>query len=135
MGKGRKSGAQRTNASALVFGIIFTTVVFIFTALIGAAIAGSLENPTGNIGTVALVCFMLTAALSGVTISKYKGEGGIFPSVLSSLFFTLVLLIIGLIMTKGHLPIIAIINLCLFILITVIFAYLGRKRATRRKRH
>ncbi|MBQ8690019.1 MAG: hypothetical protein IJ515_06630 [Clostridia bacterium] len=135
MGKGKKSGVRKTNASALVFGIIFTTAVFLLTALIGAAIAGGLKNPTGSIGTISLIVLMTTAAISGIAISKYKGEGGVFPSVLSSLFFTLVLLIIGLVLTKGHLPLIAVINLALFILVNTIFAYLGKKREPRRRRH
>lgn len=123
-----------TNARALLFGIVFTAVTFIVLMLLGAVIAGRMENPTSRLGAVAICSLYITAAVSGLVTSKYKGEGGALPAVLSALAFALVLLIIGLIMTGGHIPAITVINLGAYVITALVFAVIGKRRASGRRR-
>ncbi len=129
-----RGGAPRSGARALVFGIIFTVAVFFITAFVSAIILSRTENPTGHVGLCGMVCLFVTAAASGFAVSRYKGEGGILPAVLSSLFFVLVVLMIGLIGGKGKLPFISVINLGAFMIINALSAMLGRKKERRRRR-
>ena len=136
MSKARTRGAsaQRSGARALIFGIIFTVAVFFAMAFIGAIILSRTENPTAHVGICSMAVLFITAATAGLAISKYKGEGGVLVAVLSSLFFTIVVLMIGLIGGDGKLPLVNVINLGAFMLISVIGALIGRKRERKRRR-
>ena len=134
MSRARTRGsAPRSGARALVFGIIFSIIFFIATALICAVILSRTENPTAHTGLCGMIALFVTAAASGFATSRYKGEGGMLPAVLSSLFVALVMLMIGLVSGNGKLPLLSIINLGAFMVIGAIFAALGRKKE--RKRH
>ena len=130
----KRGGAQRSGARALVFGIILTAAVFFATALVCAVILSRTENPTAHVGISGMICLFLTAAVSGFAVSRYKGEGGVMPAVLSSLFFALVVLMIGLICSKGKLPLLSVINLGVFMIVSALGAILGRRRERKRRR-
>ena len=129
-----RGGAQRSGARALIFGILFNAAIFFITALASAIILSRTENPTAHVGLCGMICLFVTAASSGFAVSKYKGDGGVLPAVLSSLFFVLVVLMIGLISGKGKLPLISVINLASFMIISALAAILGRKRERKRRR-
>ena len=128
-----RGSAPKSGARALVFGIIFSVVLFLATSLIGAVILSRIENPTAHTGLCGMIALFVTAAASGFATSRYKGEGGMLPAVLSSLFVVLVMLMIGLIRGGGGLPLVSVINLGAFMVISTLFAALGRKKE--RKRH
>lgn len=131
----RKRGdAQRSGARALIFGIIFTAAVFFISAFVGAIILSRTENPTAHVGVCGMAALFITAATSGFAVSRYKGDGGVLPAVLSSLFFALVVLVIGLICDKGKLPFISVINVGAFMIISTLSAMCGRKRERKRRR-
>ena len=135
MSRARTRGsAQRSNARALIFGIIFTVTVFFTTALVGAVILSRTENPTAHVGLCSMAVLFITAAVSGYATSRYKGEGGMLPTMLSSLFAVLVMLMIGLIGGDGKLPLVSVINLVAFMLISALGAMLGRKKERKRRR-
>ena len=131
---GKRGGTKKTCARALVFGIVFATAVFFVTAFVLAIILSKTENPTGHVSLCGMVSLFVTAAVSGFVTSRYKGEGGVLPAVLSALFFALVMLLIGLICSKGKLPFINVINLVSFMIIGTLSAMLGRKRERKRRR-
>ena len=133
--KNSRHTAHRTSARALLFGIIISTAVFFVCAFLSAIIVSRLENPTAKLGMTALVAFLIGGAISSFSTAKYKGEGGFAPAILSSLFLTLVLLLAGLIMTEGKLPLITVINLLCYLAVSALFALLAVKRpATYRRR-
>lgn len=131
---GKRGGAKRTCARALIFGIVFAVAVFFISAFVCAIILSKTENPTGHVGLCGMVSLFVTAAASGFATSRYNGEGGVLPAVLSALFFALVVLMIGLICGKGKLPFINVINLGAFMIIGALSAMLGRKREKKRRR-
>jgi len=132
--KRSKTRGARTNAHALLFGIIFELISFTLLSLICAIIMTKTKNPTAHIGAIATCITYLTAAISGFATSRFKGEGGTVPAILACLFFSLVLFGTGLIMTKGHLPIITAVNLVAYMLIGAIFALFGKRRGGRRRK-
>ena len=129
-----RSTAQRSGVRALIFGIIFTAAMFFITAFMAAIILSRTENPTGHVGLCSMICLFVTAAASGFAVSKYKGDGGVLPAILSSLFFALIVLMIGLIGGKGKLPLISVINLGGFMIISALSAILAKKREHKRRR-
>ena len=129
-----RGSAQRRNARALIFGIFFTAAVFFATALIAAVILSTTENPTAHVGLCSMATLFVTATACGYATSRYKGDGGMLPAVLSSLFFVLVILVIGLVSKNGKLPIVSVVNLVAFMLISTLGAMLGRKRERKRRR-
>ena len=134
MKKSRRRGLKRTNAGATLFGILFSAVAFLITALIFALISGATENPTGNIGLISLAAFLSGGVISGATTSRFKGEGGAIPSAISSLLFSLILLTVGLFAKGGELPLITIVNAGAYIAVSTFAAILFRKRERRRER-
>ena len=136
MSRARTRGerAQRSGARALIFGIILCVAVFFLAAFIGAVILSRTENPTGHVGVCGMAVLFTTAAVCGFATSRYKGEGGVMPAMLASLFFVLVLLMVGLIGSSGKLPLVNVINLIAFMIISALGALLGRKRERKRRR-
>lgn len=127
-----KRGKRKTNAKALLFSLIFTSVVFFVFAFLVSFIISLTKNPIAFIGISSFAALFLTGAFSGFFTSKYKGEGGIIPAGLGSLIFALMLLGIGLIVSGGSLPALTLINLPCFIILAVIFAALAGKKRKRK---
>ena len=103
-------------------------------ALIMAAIAYSGDDPTKNLGLFSLVTLILSAALSGAVISRLRGDGGIKFAGLCSIATVLLMLIIALITERGNIPGSAFMNYGCYVAISLLSAYLGRKREKRRRR-
>lgn len=135
MARSRIHGKREiTNARAMLFGVCFTAAAFFATVLICAIILGKTENPTSMIGIASTCAFYVTSACAGLATSRYKGEGGVLPAVLSALTFSLVLLVISAIICDGRVPAITAINLGAYVLISALFAIIGKRRAPRRRR-
>lgn len=134
MKKIRGRASEKTAINAFMFGIILTVCVFFICMLLGAFIAKSLENPNGSVGLISGAAFFVCAALCGFCISKYKGEGGVLPAALCALLFVLVLLIISLVMTGGHLPLLTLVNLVAYVAVSGISAFFGKRKDKRRRR-
>ena len=120
--------------AAILIGSLLSIISLIVCALIGSAILIMLEDPTGNIGISALVIFLISGAICGFSISKSKGEGGILTSVLSSGIAMLILILISLIALGGKAPGRVFMNALCYILVSTLFAYLGRKREKKKRR-
>ncbi len=103
-------------------------------ALVMALIAYSSENPTKSVPLFSLVALIASAAVSGITVSRIKGEGGVKFTALVSLALMLLLLLIAIISGKGSVPPSAFMNYACYMGVAVISAFLGRKREKRRKR-
>ena len=130
----RMNKKHRTGARALFFGIIFTISAFFIISFVCAIIISRTENPSAHLALAAVSAFFSTAAVSAFATAKYKGEGGMYPAMLSALACVLISLIIGVIVTNGKLPLINVVNLLCYLGISFIFALLAKKR-TQRYRH
>ena len=104
-------------------------------AFVFALIANASENSTENIPLFALASLLVSAAISGVSISRMRGAGGVKFSALVSLTFVLILLLISVIVGKGSVPPSAFMNYASFLGVTTLAAYLGRKKEGKRRKH
>ena len=103
-------------------------------AFVMALIAYSGEDPTKKVATFSLLTLIISAAVSGIIISRMKGDGGVKLAGFGSLALMILLLVIALITEKGSVPPSAFMNYGCFVGISLLAAYLGRKREKRRKR-
>ena len=133
----KRSGVRTKNKTArgaLVFGIALNVAAFFICTLVSSAIILSTDNPTGNVGMGSMISFFICAAICGFAVSKYKGEGGALPAIASALLFTLVLLAIGLISTKGAIPLATVLNYAAYVIISALCAFFAARKTPRRHR-
>ena len=104
-------------------------------ALIAAVIAYSSDDPTKSVAPSALATLAVSAAVSGIVISRMKGEGGVKLSGIASITLILLLFITALISGKGIVGPSAFMNYACYIGVSLLSAYIGRKKeGVRRKR-
>ena len=120
---------HKTGARALLFGTIFSAITFLVVNFVFAVIASRLDNPNALLIPGSLIALFSTSAISSFV--KYKGDGGIYPAMLSSLMCVLILFLIGVIISHGALPLFCVINLLSYLGISFIFALIANKRPTR----
>lgn len=136
MGKQKRTGGAGT-AKALLFGILFSAALFLLSALIVAGILSVTENPTASLPLVSLGAFGCSGLLAGLILAGRQKEGGTLPAILSSLAFVLLLLLVGILMTGGHLTGRVMMNHVCYLLAASLGAFLPgmrKKKGTRRRR-
>ena len=107
--------------------------LFVF-AFISSLIVYSTANPTNNLEIAALATLISAAIASGIIISRFKGDGGFVVAGLSSFAVVLIMLIIGIIISGGKTAPSAFLNYGCYVGISMLSAYLGRKRGRARRR-
>lgn len=103
-------------------------------AFVLAAVSSLTKDPTALTGAFALLTLLIAGAVSGFGISRLGGDGGVLVAILSSVVSTSVMILVGLILKKGALPLGAVLNLLAFLAVSVVFALLGKRRIKRHKR-
>ena len=117
-----------------LFGIIGSALLIVLLSFVMAIIANSSDDPTSKIGIYSLLTLLISAAISGVAISRIKGEGGFGVAALTALTVALIMTFIGIIMSGGRLTLGCFMNYGCYLGVSVMFAYLGRKKEKRHKR-
>lgn len=103
-------------------------------AFVLAAVSSLTKDPTALTGAFTLLTLLIAGAVSGFCISRLGGDGGVLVAILSSVVSTSVMILVGLILKKGALPLGAVLNLFAFLAVSVVFALLGKRRIKRHKR-
>lgn len=134
MKKHRGIKTQRALPGALVFGIIISFLVLFITSLALAGLIMTTSNPVGSVKTVSLVALLVSGAISGFVISKRKGEGGFLASLLSALIFIGIIFALSLILTKGNVGGVVLMNGLCYLLVSAFSSLLAKKRERRRRR-
>lgn len=128
----------KTKNRGILFGVMIgfgiSVISMILLSVIASIIVYTQSDPLAIIDIVSLVVLLLSAALSGFTISKCTGEKKILVSTLSALALCLILFMVGTIATGGRATIQVLINYICYIGITVLFAWLGAREKKNRKR-
>ena len=119
---------------AFLIGVTANALFLLFFIIVGAAIISGTNDPIRGIGPGSVAVLYLCALVSGFTISKYKGECGVLTALLSSLFFSLTLLIIGLLSSGGALVPLTAVNCPVYVIISLLGAYFARRRTSRRRK-
>lgn len=125
---------RKSNVGTLLLGVAFSFGVLIVTSLIFSFILIGFKNPTGSIRTASLAVFLITAAIAGFSVSRYKGNGGALLSMLASAAFIFILLGATLICSKGKVSGGILMNYVCYIMISSFTAFLAGKRKKRHKR-
>ncbi|HBJ18554.1 MAG TPA: TIGR04086 family membrane protein [Clostridiales bacterium] len=136
MGKQKRAGATGT-IKALLLGILFSLAMFACLALIAGAVLYATEDPTSSLPMVSLEVFGLSGLFAGFFLAARRKEGGTLLSILTALAFALLLLLVGILMTGGHLSGRVMMNHLCYLLTASLGAILANmhKSAPKRKRH
>ena len=134
MGK-QRHGESGSAIKALLLGILFSLAVFLITALAAGAVLSATEDPTASLATVSLGAFGLSGLVSGFILASRRRSGGVILSILTALALTLLLLLVGILLTGGHLPGRAMMNHLCYLLIASFGALLGGMRTRKPRRH
>ena len=130
----RGANKKATLPRALISGVGISFAILLIFSRIFSGIIMTASNPTGSIKTVSLVTLLVSGAVSGFVISKAKGDGGTFTSLLSSLVFIGIILAVSLILTKGRVGGTIFMNCLCYFLISLFSSFLAKKRYRRRRR-
>ena len=134
MTKRKSVSKDNSRFKLLIFGTIGTMLLFLIICFALSLLAYAINDPLGIIGITSLLSLILCAVISGYVLSRKGGESGAITSILSSLLFSLIMLLTGLIISGGKMPISCLFNYLIYMATASLFAYFGRKKAKRTKR-
>ncbi len=129
----RKRTENISGIKVVILGAVCSLALLAVVCFIASLILIRTENSTAYIDISSLAALLVTAAISGFSISKIKGDGGVLIGILSSLLFVLVMLVIGLIAMGGSLPPRCPLNYLCYMGVASLFSLLGKKRVKRRR--
>lgn len=133
MKRSRYARKQRSFSSVLLFGAICNLSTFILLTLFSSFILSSLKNPLALMGISAFAVLSFTGGISGFLTARFKGENGATASVLTSLIIALLIFATGAIIAKGELKAAAPINLLSYLVFSLVFSLLAKKRKRYRR--
>ena len=131
--KRRFSHGSRTKGKAIILGVAASLISVLLFSFIFAVISYSTENPSSSVGIFAILTLVLSGALMGAFVSRYKGDGGIGCAVISALAVALVIIIVRTIV-GGSVSIPLFINCACYIAATALCSFLSRPKGKRRHR-
>lgn len=118
----------------LLMGAAFAIAVLLGVSFILAVAANMMKDPTSLIGAFSLASLLITGIVSGSVTSRVRGDGGVLIGSLSSVIAGAVILIIGLVLTRGALSFGTVINVLAFIGVSVIASVIGKKKTGKKRR-
>ena len=127
MAKYKRRAEAPHGVKLLLLGTLSMAITFSALSLIFSFIAYTTVDPLSFLGIFGIAALMITAAATGFSEARLGGEGAFLTTVLSSLLFVLLLLLIGLISGGGAVPIGCIINYLCFLALASLSALLGKK--------
>lgn len=127
---------QKTHSalSVMLIGVLVCILCFLFMSLIFGAVIYYTADPLSYSGIGALCAFLFSAALSAlINAKRAHGTGAPLP-VLSALIFSLSFLFAGIIVSGGQGALKLLMNTLSYLLITLLFSFLGSRRGVGRRR-
>ena len=132
MKKIHKTKRERTLLSEAVFGVITSLFTFILLSLILAAFLLTVNEPVRWMGVSFVTAFLFSAATTGIIMAKRCKDFGMYPTLIGSLSFVILCLILSLIFSGFGLPLL--LSYGLYVLISIICFNLGAKKSKKRRR-
>lgn len=124
----KRRSKQRAPHTVIIFGIIFSFAILTILSFISSFILANTKNPILSIKITSLVIILLTSAISGFAIAKYKGDLNFGISIFTSLAVTVIMLAISLISAKGNVGG-TFMNCGCYALISLFFSFIGNRKA------
>lgn len=127
-----ESGGIKT----FLFGVIFSIGIVFLISFIFALAASFSNNPTAKVGGYSLFSLILSAFISGIYISKSRGEWGARASFLTALTVALIMAVSGII-GSGGMPLSLLMNCISYLGVCMLSALLlgKKKRKYHKRRH
>ena len=134
MKKHRGAKNPKSAPRSLLFGVLFSFAALIIISFVSSAFLMMGENPGGSVKGASLTVLLISAAISGFAVSKYKGEGGFGISLISALAAVVIMLAVSLISSGGKISGASLMNYLCYALVAAFTAFLGKRREGRRRR-
>lgn len=131
--KVKKFAGPNKKIAAFMRGIIISVAMLLAVSLILSIVTEASSDPSAVMGIYSLLSIILSAALSGITVSTVSGEHGIKISALCALMIVLIMMLTGTIVNGGGLPTRGLMNYLCYFAIYLFSALLGKPGKKRRK--
>ena len=125
---------RKSKKMSLAFGIALSAMAFLVLTLLSAVIAARMADPSKAVGPASFIAFLLSGAISGFITSRGCGQNSLKAPMLTALSFVLILFLTGLLMNRGQLRSVTVINLIGYIAIYWVFALLGKRKKQYKRR-
>lgn len=109
-------------------------IAFIVICAVASLIILSTDDPLAVIGIGSVIALLLSAVASGIIIAIRQREAAVLVSLLSSILFTMMLLIVGLAVSGGKIGGGIILNCFSYIALSLLSAFLASRKKDRHKR-
>ena len=119
-------------ALLMLGGALFILSLFFVFSFLLALITFGMKDPVGLTGLSSTVALALSGAVGGAVISRLADERGALLSVLASLIFSAVFIILGAVIPSGRVSIATASSLSLLTVASALGAFLLRPRKRRR---
>ena len=121
-------------ARPFLLGILAQAALLPALSLILALISTLTNNPTSLIGILAIGALLSSGGIYGFASAKLRGDGSVPFSLLSSLFFSLLVILFGLVFSGGEMKISVLIGQVIYVLTSLLFSALGNMKKKRKIR-
>ncbi len=128
-------GNERSVSRGIIYGVISFFIFLLLTSFVMACVINNTKNPSGRIEVFALAALLISGAFNSFLTSKVNSSNGIICASVSALASVAIMFAITAIINRGHLTGMILMNYLCLILVSVLFAFLGKRRSMRRKRH
>ena len=128
---------KKTDISAikrLFLGAVIAMAALLLFSAIFSGIAMMTDDAAAKIPLFAILTLILSAAVGGAVSTRTVSDGRLSLALLSALLSSLIFMLIGTIVGKGHLPFSVFLNFIIFIGVFGLSAYLFKKRERGRRR-
>lgn len=131
--RNRNASSPRSALCRWLLGVLFCLGLFALSSLLLSMVVYATPDPAKLVAPAALGAHMLSGLIGGFVICRRQETGGFLFALLTTLFFALLLVLCGVILTKGQLPAAALMNHLCFFLTALLGAFLGRRRRGKRR--
>jgi putative membrane protein (TIGR04086 family) len=115
-------GAGMAMAALLLFSAIFSGISMLT------------DDAAAKIPLFAILTLVVSAAVGGAVSTRTVSDGRLSLALLSALLAAVILMLIGTIIGKGHLPLSVFLNFAIFVGVFGLSSYLFKKRDSGKKR-
>ena len=112
---------------------LYSLAVMLVLTLILSALSLLGKNPLSTLGVMTIVIIAGSGAICGVSLSWVFKKDGMQMTALSSLLLSLIILAVGLILGGGKISLKLPLNILIYVLCSIISAYLARPRGKKRR--
>ena len=127
----KKANEKNRSVRGLLFSALFSVLVILSLSMIAALICNAVKADSGLVRLYSLGALVLSAFVSGFVNSK---RVGVSYSLFSGLLVSLIMLMVGIIISSGKLSAGAFMNYGCFFLVSIAGAYLGKMPSSKKRR-